>query len=163
MLVQCNITEEPLFESYKDQKPFPLRRLGTGCSLFQFRGLEFLHVHMHKQGSLGYMTGEVTRGSHSFKPDVVCSDSAALCDWEGALLTWEVTLWCYQELVCFYKLATAVWEHLIARLSLSKCGPLIISRPFGPCSLQEQDFLVLTVRITGEREQSHPCLGVCWS
>lgn len=139
MLVQCNITEEPLFESYKDQKPFPLHRLGTGCSLFQFRGLEFLYVHMHKQGSLGYMTGEVTRGSHSFKPDVVCSDSAELCDWEGALLTWEVTLWCYQELVCFYKLARAVWGHLIALLSWPKGGALIFSRMFDPYFSQGQE------------------------
>lgn len=30
------------------------------------------------------------------------------------LFTWEVTLWCYQELVCFHKLVTAVWWHLIA-------------------------------------------------
>lgn len=39
----------------------------------------------------------------------------------------------------FLQTVTAVWEHLIARLSLSKCGPLIVSRPFGPCSLQEQE------------------------
>ena len=91
-------------------------------AMLTFNGWEFLYTDVHKQGSLGYMTGEVTRGSHSFKPDVVCSDSAALCDWEGALLTWEVTLWCYQELVCFYKLVTAVWEHLIALLHSPRVG-----------------------------------------
>jgi hypothetical protein len=47
------------------------------------------------------------------------------------LLTWKVTLWCYQELVCFYKLAIAVWDHLIALLSWPKSRALISSRMFG--------------------------------
>jgi hypothetical protein len=50
-----------------------------------------------------------------------------------------MTLWCYQELVYFYKLVTAVWEPLIALLSWSKSGPLIISRMFGSCSLLGQE------------------------
>jgi hypothetical protein len=66
----------------------------------------------------------------SFKPGNFCSDSGM-----ETFLTWEVTLWCYQELPYFYKLVTAVWEHSIALFSWSKSGPLTISRIFGPCFL----------------------------
>lgn len=31
------------------------------------------------------------------------------------------------------------------------------------CSFRKRAFLVPTVRITGDRGQSHPCLGVCRS
>lgn len=55
------------------------------------------------------------------------------------LLTWEITFCCYQKLMYFYKVVSAVWEHLVALLSWSKSGPLIISRMFGPCSLQGQE------------------------
>lgn len=76
-----------------------------------------------------------------FKSDKVCSDSGVeLCSCVGTFCTWEVTLWCYQELVCLYKVVTAAWEHLIALFSWSKSGPFIISRMFGPSSLQEQEY-----------------------
>jgi hypothetical protein len=105
------------------------------------RGLEYIYTCIfigRAPRTLGLRDWGGDEGKLSFKPDNVCSGQNHAAG-RGTLLTWEVTLWSYQELVYFYILVAAVWEHLIALPSWSKHGPFIISRMFGPCSLQGQE------------------------
>ena len=74
------------------------------------------------------------KGKLSFKPDVCFRQRGRIrAAGRGTLLTWEVTLWCYQELVCFYNKPQIDYHSLTAQT----LNP-ISSGMFGLCSSQDR-------------------------
>jgi hypothetical protein len=99
-------------------------------------GRFYTHMRISRDTwALGLCDGEVTREAIPQiryclfrKEDRIIQLVAGLL-WPG----------CCQELAYFCKLATAVWEHLIALLSWPKSGALTFSRMFGLFFPQEQE------------------------